>query len=114
MKTVKSAPASRVAAAELTGGTAHLTRKMTCGGSGAGAVRLDEASLGVAGMRHDPPCCLEAEAYHRIPDRDRVPRLAAPALDAAAVEFGGNGAERLTGELLAVSPRRQRRVVRSG
>ena len=34
-------------------------------------------------------CCLEAEAYHRIPDRDRVPRLAAPALDAATVEFGG-------------------------
>ena len=33
-------------------------------------------------------CCLEAEAYHRIPDRDRVPRLAAPALDAAAIEFG--------------------------
>ena len=27
----------------------------------------------------------------------RVPRLAAPALDATAVEFGGNGAERLTG-----------------
>ena len=46
------------------------------------------------------PCCLVVEAYHRIPDRDRVPRLAAPALDAAAVEFGGNGAERLTGELL--------------
>jgi hypothetical protein len=33
-------------------------------------------------------------------DFDRAPRLAAPALDAAAVEFGGNGAERLTGELL--------------
>jgi hypothetical protein len=55
VKTVKSAPASRIAAAELTGGTAHLTRKMTCGGSGVGAVRLDEASLGVAGMRHDRP-----------------------------------------------------------
>jgi hypothetical protein len=28
---------------------------------------------------------------------ETAPRLAAPALDAAAVEFGGNSAERLTG-----------------
>jgi hypothetical protein len=71
------------------------TPGMTCGGSGA----PDEGAPGVT-----RPCCLEAEAYHRIPDRDRVPRLTAPALDAAAVEFGGNGAERLTGELLQDRP----------
>jgi len=61
------------------------------------AAKRPSASRGCVMTR---PCCLEAEADHRIPDRDRVPRLAAPAVDAAAVEFGGNGAERLTGELL--------------
>src|SRR6476659_9642816 len=49
-------------------------------------------------MRHDAPLVVWKP-------RDRVPRLAAPALDAAAVEFGGNGAERLTGE--------RRRIARS-
>ena len=63
-------------------------------------MRLTKQPLASRGCVMTRPCCLEAEAYHRIPDRDRVPRLAAPALDAAAVEFGGNGAKRLTGKLL--------------
>jgi hypothetical protein len=36
---------------QLTGDTAGLPGKMTCGGSGA----PDEEALGVAGMRHDTP-----------------------------------------------------------
>jgi hypothetical protein len=70
----------------------RITRSSTA------AIRID------VGVRHSTAVCLEAEACHRIPDRDRIPRLAAPALDVAAVEFGGNGAERLTGELLQDRP----------
>jgi hypothetical protein len=67
---------------------------------------VDADHLGVAGMRHDAPpvvwkprrtiAFLTETAFQGL--------LAAPALDAAAVEFGGNGAERLTGEALQDRP----------
>jgi hypothetical protein len=39
------------------------------------AVRLTKRPLASRGCVMTRPCCLEAEAYHHIPDRDRVQGL---------------------------------------